>query len=432
LKMFSLKKDMLIGVASAATQIEGGGLDHSWNDWYRRGKIADNTDPSRANDHWNRWQEDAALMREMGLQISRMGVEWARIEPQEGVFDETIIKRYLEEIKLLKTYGIRVLVTLHHFTNPMWFENMGAFSKVENITYYLRFVEKVVTAFGEHVSEYITINEPNVYATNGYFFGNWPPGGVSFPDTVKIMSVMAAAHLEGYDLIHGLRRKMGYSDTKVSFANHVRVFAPKNPANPKDRFFANLTERFFQGSLTRALMTGMFQFPLKNERKKWVGSSKCFCDFIAVNYYTRSSVSGLKDGTAKNVPVNDLGWEIYPQGIVECAKKLHDLRPLPIYITENGTCDNSDSFRSLYLYDHLKALCESDLPFERYYHWCFCDNFEWVEGESARFGIVHIDYETQQRTIKKSGKFLSAIIKTAGVDEPLYDEYVKGQKYPTS
>ena len=426
MKEFSLKTGMLIGAASAATQIEGGQLDHSWMDWYKKGHIVDGSTPARANEHYRLFREDAALMHEMGLQIYRLGLEWARIEPEEGKFDEDVIAHYVEELELLHSYGIRPLVTLHHFTNPMWFENKGAFEDSGNIKYFLRFAKKVVTDFGGLVNEYITINEPNVYATGGYFFGEWPPGVKSLPRTIKVMNVLTQAHIEAYQLIHSLRKEAGFDDTMVSFANHVRVFTPENPKNPMHRFYASISERFFQGSLSIAMCTGAFTFPLRNIGKVKKGR---YCDFIALNYYTRSTVSGLRDGVMKNVPVNDLGWEIYPKGIVECSQMLYKIMPLPIYITENGTCDNNDSFRSRYLYEHVLALSESGLPVERYYHWCFCDNFEWLEGESARFGIVHVNYETQERTVKKSGRFIQELIACRGVTDEMYNEYVKGVEY---
>lgn len=426
---FKLKPDMLIGAASAATQIEGGALDHSWMDWYEKGHITDGSSPARANDHYNLWREDAQLMKDMGLQIYRLGIEWARVQPREGVFDDDAIRHYCDEIELLCSYGIKPLVTLHHFTNPMWFENKGAFAKKENIRYFLEFAERMVTEFGGSVNEYITINEPNVYSTIGYFFGDWPPGKKSFAKSVHVMSVMAAAHIMAYGRIHKLRKGMGFDDTKVSFANHMRVFAPSNAKNPLHRIFASLTERFFQGALSKAMYCGIFEWPVRNLCKLPKGK---YCDFVAVNYYTRSTVSGLSDGVRGGAPVNDLGWEIYPEGIVECSKKLFELCSEPIYITENGTCDNTDSFRSRYLYDHIKALCESELPFKRYYHWCFCDNFEWIEGEAARFGTVHVDYETQKRTVKRSGNFLSELIKANGVDDRIFDEYIKDQKYNTN
>ena len=305
METFSLKSGMLIGAASAAAQIEGGEPDHSWTDWYRKGHITDNSNPARANDHYNLWREDAALMLKLGLQIYRMGVEWARIEPREGEFDEEAIAHYVSEIELLESYGVKVLLTLHHFTNPMWFERRGAFAKKENIAYFIRFVEKAVTAFGPHVSEYITINEPNVYAFHGYFIGLWPPGEKSFFRMLKVMSVLTAAHVQAYGKIHGIRRKMGFSDTMVSFANHVRVFAPEDPGKWTHRLFAGLNERVFQGSLSRAMCTGEFRFPVRNICRVKKGS---YCDFIALNYYTRSTVSGLRDGVRRGAPLSDLGW----------------------------------------------------------------------------------------------------------------------------
>ncbi|MCL2410946.1 MAG: family 1 glycosylhydrolase, partial [Treponema sp.] len=157
-----------------------------------------------------------------------------------------------------------------------------------------------------------------------------------------------------------------------------------------------------------------------------------YSDFLGLNYYTRSTVSSLADGTRKGVAHNDLGWEIYPEGIAKCAEDLYKLLKKPVYITENGTCDNNDTFRCRYIYDHLKALVDSNIPIERYYHWCFTDNFEWCEGESARFGLIHIDYQTQKRTIKKSGQFYSAMIKNKAVTSDMYDEFVTPQKYVIS
>ncbi len=153
-------------------------------------------------------------------------------------------------------------------------------------------------------------------------------------------------------------------------------------------------------------------------------------DFLAINYYSRSSIDGLKDGVKTNVPVNDLGWEIYPQGLLRVIRELYSVAALPIYITENGTCDNFDRFRSKYIYDHLKVLTKTPLPVLRYYHWCFVDNFEWLEGESARFGLVHNNYETQERTIKDSGHFYSRLIKDREVTTEVYEYYVAKQTYP--
>lgn len=425
---FRLKNGILLGAASAATQIEGGDQNNNWYAWYRQGYIKDGADPSVATDHYNRWREDLELMRDMGVQCYRMGVEWSRIEPKDGVFDEAAIAHYREEIQALSDAGIPVLLTLHHFNNPLWLEERGGFAERDNITCYLRFVRKMVESVGDLVSEYITINEPNVYAFNAYLAGAWPPGRKSFLEMGRVMTNMAAAHIEAYGLIRKTRLQMGFRNTRVGVANHLRAFAPKDAGNPLHRFWAERAEELFQGSLTRAMCMGKVSFPIGKHPSIVPGR---YCDFHGINYYTRSTVSGPADGVAKNCPVNDLGWEIYPQGIVEVCEKVYGMLKRPIYITENGTCDNEDRFRARYIAEHLKALSESGLPVERYYHWCFCDNWEWVEGGSARFGLVHVDYENQKRTVKRSGEFYRRVIQAGGVDEALYGEFCD-TPYPTN
>ena len=148
-----------------------------------------------------------------------------------------------------------------------------------------------------------------------------------------------------------------------------------------------------------------------------------------MNYYSRSTVSGLKDGVRKDAPVNDLGWEIYPAGIVGCARSCYKLLPRPIYITENGVCDNSDAYRVRFLVEHLKALVESGLPVERYYHWCFIDNFEWLEGRSARFGLVSADEQTQIRIVKPSGLFYQELIQSHCISDER-EAQAAAERYP--
>ena len=423
---FSIPKDMLMGVATASMQIEGGKLDSNWHDWYERGFIKDGTNPATGNDHWEKWNEDTELMEKMGLGIYRFGIEWARIMPKEGVIDEDVLRRYREEILLIKEKGIKPLLTIHHFSNPMWFENKGGFTKRENLHYYIELVETAIRSFGDICSDYITINDPNVYATNSFFFGIWPPAEKSFSKTLAVMENLAWCHITAYELIHKMREEMGFSDTMVGCANHLRVFAPKNEKNLWYRIAAKLNSFLFQDALTDAMTLGKFTFPLKNFAKLPKGE---YTDFIGLNYYSRSTVSGIGDGVRENSPRNDLDWEIYPNGIVECAQRLYDVLPREIWVTENGTCDNSDSFRCRYLYEHLEAISKSDLPFKRYYHWCFCDNLEWIEGNSAKFGLVEIDERTRERKIKTAGEFYSDIIRNKGVSEEAFEKFVAKQEY---
>ena len=404
---------VLLGVATAATQIEGGCDTTNWADWAKTpGHIADGTTPVRATGHWERWREDTDLMASLGIQTYRFGVEWARLEPQPGVFSDEAFAHYRDEITLLRDKGIRPLLTLHHFNNPRWFESMGAFEHPDCVPIFLRFVERVVTELGDLVEDWCTINEPNVYATFGYLYGVFPPGAKSLPRTLRVMTNLAHAHITAYELIHALRAG---KPTRVTFAVHLRVFDPANPANPVHRALARAQEFLFQEAVTEAMCTGRFRMPLR--RPAGIREGR-YCDALGINYYSRSWVSKIGDAVRPGAELNDLGWEIYPEGLERVARWAHDRWPAPIWVTENGTADNTERFRTQFLHDHLEivsAARATGLPFERFYHWCFVDNWEWAEGEVPRFGIVALDYATQERTVKPSGRFYADVIAAGGV-----------------
>lgn len=404
---------VLLGVATAATQIEGGCDTTNWADWAKTpGHIADGTTPVRATGHWERWREDTELMASLGIQTYRFGVEWARLEPQPGVFSDEAFAHYRDEITLLRDKGIRPLLTLHHFNNPRWFESMGAFEHPDCVPIFLRFVERVVTELGDLVEDWCTINEPNVYATFGYLYGVFPPGAKSLPRTLRVMTNLAHAHITAYELIHALRAG---KPTRVTFAIHLRVFDPANPANPVHRALARAQEFLFQEAVTEAMCTGRFRMPLR--RPEGIREGRYY-DALGINYYSRSWVSKIGDAARPGAELNDLGWEIYPEGLERVARWAYDRWPAPIWVTENGTADNTERFRTQFLHDHLEIVAaarSTGLPFERFYHWCFVDNWEWAEGEVPRFGIVALDYATQERTVKPSGRFYADVIAAGGV-----------------
>jgi len=366
------------------------------------------------------WRDDLTLMKNMGVQCCRLSIDWSRVEPRDGCFDETVIACYREEIQTLKNQGIDVLLTLFHFNTPSWLEDRGGFVERDAITCFLRYVRKIVESLGDLVSEFITINEPNVYAYLGFFQGSWPPGRKSFLAMCRVMTHLAAAHIEAYGLIRKTRLQLGFHDTKVGVANHLRVFVPEDPENPLHRFWAERLEQLFQGSLTKAMCTGHAAFPVGKDPSIVPGE---FCDFHGVSYFTRSTVSGPRDGVADGCAVNDLGWEIYPEGIEIVCRKVYSLLKRPIYITGNGVCDETDRVRARFIADHLNVICKSDLPVERYYYWCFRDDQDCAEGTSARFGLVHVDLETQRRSVMKSGEFFKNIIAERAVSETLFQEF---------
>ena len=418
---------LLIGTATAAVQIEGGDTGNQWHDFAQQpGRIKDDSVPTPATDHWHRWREDTALMASLGLQVYRLGLEWSRIEPEPGRVDEAAVQRYREELAELRRLGITPLVTLHHFSHPTWFEARGGWLGDDAVADFLTHVERVVTLFGDLVEEWVTINEPNVYATGGFLFGDFPPGRTgAWSQIRRVLHTMARAHCRAYRLIHELQ-----PHAKVGIAHHLRVFAPLHRRNPVHRALARANAYLFQEAITDAMLGGRFPRVLGPQPPDVVPGTHY--DFLGVNYYSRTAVSRLDDGRFDGGPVNDLGWEIYPQGLAEVARWLYDRYPGPVWVTENGTADQTDAFRSRFIADHLAAMVRSGLPFERYYHWCLVDNWEWAEGHTARFGIVELDLETMERRVRPSGRFLAGAIAAGAVTEELYERYVAPTSYRTN
>ena len=365
-------------------------------------------------------------MRNLGIRDYRMSLEWARIEPEEGVFDTDAIAHYRYELEALVEAGIRPLVTLHHFSNPRWFAQRGEFTRHENITCFMRFVYRVVREFRNLVTDWVTINEPNVYVTQAHLFQEGPPADVSWRSVRACLRHLAQAHCRAYMLIHRLQ-----PEAKVGFAHHMRVFVPRVASNPSHRVLTRVARYAFQDAIAQAMLVG--EFPVALGTSGGVKPGRYY-DFLGINYYSRSAIDKLEDGTIPGTPVNDLGWEVYSDGIVEVTRELAERYNAPVWITENGTCDNGDanadeSFRCRFIWDHLNALAHSGLPVERYYHWCFTDNWEWSEGMTARFGLVSVDPATGQRTCKPSALMYRDIIREGALTPDLYDTYVAGQRY---
>ncbi len=426
---FDLPEGLLLGSATSAIQIEGGDWNNDWVEWAQSGYIKDGSSSLRAADHWNRVEEDVFLLSEMKHEIYRMGLEWSRIEPEEGIFDDLAIAHYRKELQLLTGQGIRPLVTLHHFSIPLWFSRMGGFESKRAPELFEAYVRCIVSRIGDIANEFITINEPNVLVTNGYYRGIWPPGKKDFKVAMDVYANLARCHSAAYRAIHQTRSQLGFSGvTRVGAAFHVRIFSGATE-RARDRIAAKAMDYLFQGMAMKAMIDGYLAPPMgfgpvdRGWRRR--GGTRT-SDFLALNYYTRSIVKakGFREATQPDSPQNDLGWEIYPEGLEILCRKLYKKYGLPVWITENGTCDNNDVFRSEFIVEHLRriaAVCKEGIPVERYYHWSAFDNFEWLEGESARFGLVHVDFATQKRTIKESGLRYRRIIEERAVkpDRPI-------------
>ncbi|MHB8070854.1 MAG: glycoside hydrolase family 1 protein [Candidatus Cryosericum sp.] len=430
MESFLLPESFLLGTATASLQIEGGDRNNSWYRWVQTGHVKDGSSCIVADDHWNRVTEDIALLKQLHEQTYRMSLEWSRIEPARGQFDKQAMDHYRLEIQQLVDAGIRPLVTLHHFSNPLWLEDAGAWLNPDVVGLFERYTAYVVENLGDLVSDWCTINEPNVYLANGYVLGGWPPSDIGITKYFRGARNMICAHIKAYRKIHEIRSGNGCQDTMVGVANHLRLFDPKH-GDGQERWAAGMYERLFQDLFITGMCEGRLLAPLGSGYP--LGEGRYF-DFFGVNYYTRDIVGSksrptdvlgkleVREGSQKN----DLGWEIYAEGLNRVCKKYWERYHTPIFITENGTADAKDAFRTRFIYDHLfqvSRLIDDGVDVQRYYYWSLMDNFEWIEGLSARFGIVAVDFATLERTIRTSGWFYADIAKHHGVTEKMLQQY---------
>ena len=422
---FNLKPNLLLGVTHVPLCDDGGAVPGSWHEWAASGHIRDGSDPAAAAGHWDRWREDIMLLHRMGIQTCRFGIDWARVEPEEGAFDDAAMAHIKEELLLLLGMGVKPLIVLHQCADPVWFQKKGGWEKPGNLRYYLVYVEHVLRSVGHLVNEYLTFCRPNAYVFNGWVCGVWPPGKKRLPTAMTVMSNLCAAHVRAYRLIHDVRRELGFSDSRVSFALEHRVYVPRSRFNPLHRAAALEMERHFQANPAVAMLTGEFRAPLKCPGRERKGT---FADFHAIDYGGRVAVAGLSESAPADGFKDDVGRAIWPEGVFYASRKLLKLRPMNIYLT-CGTSDVNDSFRSRFLYDALKPVCESKLPVKRWYYDSFLDGFHWLDGCYARGGLVGVDFSTMERSVKRSGEFFSKIIRHGGVTEKMYDKHVAEAEY---
>ena len=406
----------MFGTAASATQIEGGDTNHTWYRWCGEpGRISDGSSCIRACDHWNRLEEDTKILAGLQVQTYRMSVEWSRIQPKAGFFSAEAIEHYREEIILLQNHGIRPLVTLHHFSEPLWFMDSGGWINPNNQELFLEYIRHVVENLGDLVSDWVTFNEPNVYTIFGYALGIFPPGERDLKKTLRVASAVIASHCRAYQLIHSIRRERRFKgETRVGTAMHIRIFDGLTAAGKATACFVDY---IFHRLFLAGFYGGRFLFPLKAEDKIRPG---IYMDYMGLNYYTRNIVEFVLDPKVyfyrfmndTHLSRSDLGWDIYPKGIYRACKKYYRKYRLPIYITENGISDRFDNRRPDFIKDHLayvKKAIDEGIPVERYYHWSQMDNFEWNEGENGNFGLYHCDFDTQIRTPRGSAVLYSDI-----------------------
>ena len=400
-KVLKFPEGFLWGAAVSAHKVEGGNRN-DWTRWEKKNakrlaeeartkwapwqqkKFPEMFDPKnyisgQACDHYNRYEEDFDIAKSLDLNAFRISIEWSRIEPEEGKFDEKEIEHYRKVLKAIRARGMEPFVTLWHFTSPVWLEKIGGIENKKFPFYFSRYAEKTFKELGDLVKYWSTFNEPTVIILNSFLRGEWPPAKKNIFSVLKAFKNFAAAHNQTYDKLHEESRTI-----KVGLVNAISCLEVSNKKSFLDRI-ATFAADYFGNIRMLKLTKG------KN-------------DFLAVNYYFQKKIKFPLIIRGYSRETSDLDWGISPSGIYLA---LSDLKKhnLPIYITENGLADADDKKREKFIKDHLiwihKAIFEG-VDVRGYFHWSLLDNFEWDKGFWPRFGLVEVNYKTLKRKIRPS------------------------------
>ena len=426
---FHFPRGFLWGTATAAHQVEGNNTNNNWWAWEQEpGHILHGHKSGLACDWWGgRWREDFDRAASGGQNAHRLSIEWSRIQPAPERWDEYALDRYRDILRGLYERNMTPLVTLHHFSNPLWVAEQGDWENEAIVERFVAYVSKVVEALKEYASLWVTINEPNVLATFAYVIGCFPPGKRDFGAALRVMGNMVSAHAAAYRAIHNIQ-----PTARVGLAVNYRGFLPGRSWSPLDRWAAGMQNRIFNDFFPSALQDGVLRYAAWTRR---IPEAKGTQDFLGLNYYTEDCVAfnllkaGELFGRRYYLPGADLSDTGFicnrPEGMFRAIK--WGLRfNVPIIITENGVEDAEDRLRPRYLLQHLHQAWRAvnfNFPIKGYFHWTLVDNFEWERGWTQRFGLWELDVETQARRKRPSAELYAEICKENGISSDMVARY---------
>jgi len=395
----------LWGAATSAFQVEGNNTNADWWEWEQKNQPAEKRSGLSAN-QYELYEKDFDLAKELGHNSHRLSIEWSRIEPEEGQFNQEAIDHYIKVLKVLKSLNFTVMLTLWHFTNPQWFAEKGGWTNFKSAFYFERFVKKIAPELLDYVDFWITINEPGVYTFMSYLGGDsagaFPPAKKNTTQALLVTWNLARAHKKAYKVLRSL-----HPQKPIGIAQNVQSFEPFHKHSLIEQFAVGISDMVTNHS---------FYFLTKG-----------YHDFLGLNYYFNYRLNRQKgllpevaNPEVQERDVSDLGWEIYPEGIFSVLTDLAD--GLPIYITECGIASTNDDRRTRFLINYLQEVyraIESGVKVKGFFYWSLIDNFEWHRGFDPRFGLVEVNYETQKRTIRPSALVYREIIKRNAIPHDL-------------
>jgi len=381
------------------------------------------------SDHWRQFPQDIDRMSEqLGVNTYRFSLDWARINPKKGVFDEQALERYAQLAKQMRDRGIRPLVTLFHWSSPQWIwdqqnpEKSGWYHP-DVVTYFTDYVHKAVKALTPHVDFFCTLNEPNIFLYGSYSEGILCPGHKREDiDLLPVLKNLLHAHVSARRII-----KEANPDSEVGIAHNYYMFEPRDNWNPLNRLVAALTEFGFTWSMADAFVTGKMVFTTRQREVfvEEIDGLKDSLDFMGVNFYERALVQMRKPWQTREPHIlhghheDKEVWptEIHTQGFERVLQTVHERYKLPIYITENGQATPNDQERQTFMRHHLAILAQAidkGIDIRGYFWWSLLDNQEWAGGFLPRLGLYEVDYHSGDRQLRGTGAAYAEIIKNQG------------------
>ncbi len=425
---YHFPRGFLWGTATAAYQVEGNNTNSNWYAWEQEaGHIFKGDKAGLACDWWNgRWREDFHRAADGFQNAHRMSIEWSRIQPAPDRWDEEALDRYIQMVRGLVELNMIPLITLHHYSDPRWFVDLGGWESEDSAGYFEKYVRKVVSSLKDYVSLWCTFNEPNGYAIQGFWMGVFPPGKKDLKITFKVMVNLIRAHAAAYRAIQQIQPQ-----ARTGAAIYYRSLQPEKSWSPLDKWMTRLMAGF-NNVFPDALMTGKVRF-MGNRAQ--IQEAKGTQDFLGIDYFTRDYVGfNLMNSSEFFVdrhfrPTAELSSTKFlanePLGMYE-ALQWGLKYGIPILVTENGIDDLEDRIRPRYLVEHIHQMWRAvnfNWPIKGYFHWTLVDNFEWERGWSQRYGLWGLDIDTQARHKRPSADLYAEICHENGLSDEMVRRY---------
>jgi beta-glucosidase len=416
------------GTATSSHQVEGNNRNNNWWPWEQvPGNVKDGTTSGIATDHYNRFEEDFTLSEEFGHNAHRFSIEWSRIEPEEGRWDEKEVEHYRRVVESLHKHNLTPFVTLHHFTNPVWFDEMGGWTSDRAPELLGRYAGYMAKQLGDAVPFWLTINEPAVLPAASYIAGAHPPA----KRDMGLAMTAARNVLRSLATMHNAVRENTPHKPKIGPVINMMYVMPASDSD-EDKTAAKLMDQYWNAYWLDGLRDGVIGPPAGGGEE--VPGLKGAWDFVGLNYYSRGvigagrGIMGLRQiHPAADAETSTMGWEVYPEGFYQCITRLKQYS-IPVYVTENGIGTDDDEQRQSYVVRHLNEVARAikdGTDVRSYLHWCQQDNFEWAEGYRQKFGLFEREEGTLNRIPKPSAYMFKEIAQKNAVPGQLVEQYVK-------